>query len=77
MSKKRPSWWPECPYPLSELSMTYADYIAVAIPDPKLRMAIRECLMREGWKTAENDIWDSLKYRGSIYDRLKDILLSE
>ena len=55
MNKKRPSWWPECPYPL------YEEYL----------------LMRIGWEMAEEAIWKSLKDGSGIYEKLKEVLLSE
>jgi len=76
MNKKRPSFWPECPWPADVWPMTQQDYIA-AVPDLKLRTAISCFLMRSGWKTAEEGIWKSLKDGSGIYEKLKEILLSE
>ena len=72
----KPKWWPECPWPAEVWPMTQEDYIA-AVPDPKLRTAISGFLMRRGWELCEEDILRSLKDGGSVYDKLRDILLSE
>jgi len=76
MSKKRPPWWPQVPWPADVWPMTQEEYVR-AIPDPKLRTAISGFLMRMGWEIAEGDIWKSVKDEGSVYDKLRDILLSE
>ena len=76
MNKKRPSWWPECPWPADVWPMTKEEY-AKAIPDPKLRTAISGFLMRLGWELCENAIWEQLKDGTSIHEKLKEILLSE
>ena len=76
MSKKRASWWPECPWSADIWSMTQEEF-EKAVPDKYLRNAIFGFLMRQGWEIASEDIWKSLKDGTSIYDKLKDILLSE
>ena len=72
----KPSWWPKCPWPEDIWSVPWEEYVR-GVPDPKLREKISHFLMREGWKKAEEDIWKSLKNGGSVYDKLRDILLNE
>ena len=76
MNKKRPSWWPSCPWPADVWPMTQEEYVKV-IPDPKLRTALSGFLMRTGWELAEKEIWKCLKDGSGIYEKLKEILLSE
>ena len=76
MNKKRPSWWPKCPWPAEVWPMTQEEYVK-AVPDPKLRTAISGRLMRVGWELCEKDVWERLKDGSGIYEKLKDVLLSE
>ena len=72
----KPIWWPKCPYSEGVWSVPWEEYVR-AVPNPKLREIVAHFLMREGWKKAEEDIWKSLKNGTSIYDKLRDVLLSE
>jgi len=39
MNKKRPDFWPSCPWPADVWPMTQEEYVK-ATPDPKLRIEI-------------------------------------
>jgi len=56
MSKVKPAWWPENPYPESIFPMTGDEYVQ-AIPDPQLRTAISGSLGRLFWNVASEAIW--------------------
>lgn len=60
MSKEKPKWWPENPYPKSVFPMEDAEYLKI-VPDPKIRTALSGCLGRRFWETASETIHDNFK----------------
>ena len=59
MTKKRPAWWPENPYPEDIFPMPREEYSKV-IPDANLRGAVAGMLGRVIWDIASDMIFDAM-----------------
>ena len=56
---KKPSFWPENPYPPDIFVMPRRKYEEI-VPDPDVRTALSGMLGREFWEIASNMIWERL-----------------
>lgn len=59
MSKPKPMWWPENPYPIEIFPMVRKEYADI-VPDPHERTALSGMLGREFWDIASQSIWDAM-----------------
>jgi hypothetical protein len=53
--KKKPLWWPECPYPEEVFPLDLREYSKI-VPDPDKRSALSGALGRFFWQMAERQI---------------------
>ena len=56
---KKPSFWPENPYPESVFPMPEERYPEI-VPDPGLRTALSGMLGRRFWDVASETIWEAI-----------------
>ena len=54
---KKPSWFPECPYPESLFTMTEKEFIEV-LPNPLARSRVSGYLGRLFWNMCSNEIYE-------------------
>ena len=62
MPKKKPDWWPTCPYPEDIFPMTREDFCKF-VPDANQRTALSGCMGRLFWEIASDTIYDAFKTR--------------
>lgn len=60
MSKPKPSYWPENPYPEKIFTMARDKYSKI-VPDKPTRTALSEMLGREFWEIASDTIWEAVE----------------
>jgi len=55
--RKKPTWWPENPYPEDIFMMSRERYQEI-VPDPDIRTGLSGMFGREFWEIASKTIWE-------------------